>query len=295
MSFEIRRMTRDDVPEVGRIGVEAFNELMARHNRPPLYPDPQVGHLAATAYQSIDPDRSLVATDEGRIVGSIFYRRRGETVSVGPATVAPAAQGRGVGTKLFETVIEREPAARSMRIMQDSLNLPSFELLVRIGYALGEEVAMFTLPAGFREERDSDPSVRIARAEDMSDILKMDAERFGSDRRRDFEFLRRFGKILTIHSGRTLQGYLAQMPTPGRTMLGPGGAESPDALLRLILGAVGETLGELSLFLPARNHENVRPLLTTGFRLVGLSNLMYRGSWQPPAGAYAYSLFPESH
>ena len=58
---------------------------------------------------------------------------------------------------------------------------------------------------------------------------------------------------------------------------------------------MGETLGELSLLLPARGSASVRPLLETGFRLVGLSNLMYRGSWQPPTGAYAYSLFPESH
>ena len=94
MTFEIRRMTREDIPEVGRIGVEAFNELMARHNRPPLYPDPQVGPLAATAYISIDAERSLVATEDSRIVGSIFYRRRGDTVSVGPATVAPAVAGR---------------------------------------------------------------------------------------------------------------------------------------------------------------------------------------------------------
>ena len=225
MTFEIRRMTREDIPEVGRIGVEAFNDLMARHNRPPLYPDPQVGPLAATAYLSIDPERSLVAIEEGRIIGSIFYRRRGETVSVGPGTVAPAAQGRGVGTKLFQTVIEREPNAGSMRIMQDSLNLASFELLVRIGYSLGEEVAMFTLPAGFREEHESDSAVRMARTEDLSDILVLDRRLFGSDRKRDFEFLRRFGKILTIHSGKTLDGYLRKCRRPGRTMLGPGGAD----------------------------------------------------------------------
>jgi GNAT superfamily N-acetyltransferase len=295
MTFEIRRMTREDIPEVGRIGVEAFNDLMARHNRPPLYPDPQVGPLAATAYVSIDPERSLVAMDENRIIGSIFYRRRGETVSVGPATVAPAAQGRGVGTKLFQTVIEREPNARSMRIMQDSLNLASFELLVRIGYSLGEEVAMFTLPAGFREEHESDPTVRVARAEDLVEILALDRRLFGSDRKRDFEFLRRFGKILAIHSGKALDGYLAQMPTPGRIMLGPGGADSPEALRRLVQHAVGETLGELSLLVPARDYENIKPLLATGFRLVGLSNWMYRGSWTPPVGAYAYSLFQESH
>lgn len=295
MAVEIRRMTRDDIPEVGRIGVEAFNDLMARHNRPPLYPDPQVGPLAATAYLSIDPERSLVAVEEGKVVGSIFYRRRGDTVSVGPATVAPVAQGRGVGTALFRWVIEREPSATSMRIMQDSLNLASFELLVRIGYSLGEEVAMFTLPAGFREEREPDSAVRIGRGEDLGEILAMDRRLLSSDRRRDFEFLRRFGKILTIHTGRNLEGYLAQMPTPGRTMLGPGGADSPDVLRRLILHAVGETLGELSLLLPARESESVKPLFETGFRLVGLSNLMYRGSWQPPAGAYAYSLFPESH
>jgi len=111
----------------------------------------------------------------------------------------------------------------------------SFELLVRIGFALGEEVAMFTLPAGFREDHDPESAVRVARTEDLSEILTMDRRLFGSDRRRDFEFLRRFGKILTLQQGGSLQGYLAQMPTPGRTMLGPGGAGGP--------GAVGRGVG----------------------------------------------------
>jgi hypothetical protein len=237
----------------------------------------------------------LVAIDGDRIVGSIFYRRRGETVSVGPGTVAPADQGKGIGRALFGAVIDQEGGARSMRIMQDSLNLSSFELLVRIGYALGEEVAMFTLPGDFREEREPDAAVRSATAEDLAEILAMDRRLFGSDRRRDFEFLRRFGKVLVLHSGKAVLGYLAQMPTPGRTMLGPGGADEEDSLRRLILHAVGETLGELSLLLPPRGRGQVNTLLEAGFRLVGLSNLMYRGEWRPPEGAYAYSLFPESH
>lgn len=295
MDTKIRSMARADIAEVGRIGVEAFNDLMARHNRPPLYPDPQVGPMAATAYLTTDLDCSLVAAEGERIVGSIFYRRRGDAVSVGPVTVAPADQGRGVGRKLFEEVLRREPKARSMRIMQDSLNLSAFELLVRIGYSLGEEIAMLTLPAGFRENHESDSGVRAASAEDLAEILAMDRRLFGSDRKRDFEFLRRFGKVLVLHSGRTFHGYLAQMPTPGRTMLGPGGAEDEEALLRLIQYAVGETLGELSLLLPARSRVTVKPLLESGFRLVGLANLMYRGEWQRPSGGYAYSLFPESH
>src|SRR6185295_18810886 len=94
MTFEIRRMTREDIPEVGRIGVEAFNDLMARHNRPPLYPDPQVGPLAATAYLSIDPERSLVATEEGRIVGSVFFRRRDGVGRTGDGRARGAGQGR---------------------------------------------------------------------------------------------------------------------------------------------------------------------------------------------------------
>ncbi|MGH7857986.1 MAG: hypothetical protein ACREQY_11715, partial [Candidatus Binatia bacterium] len=216
-------------------------------------------------------------------------------VSVGPTTVAPADQGKGVGRALLQSVIDREPKARSMRLMQDSLNLASFELLVRLGYALGEEVAMLTLPAGFREDRESDPEVRPATADDLEGVLEMDRRLAGSDRRKDFELLRRFGKVLVLHSGRELRGYLAQMPTPGRTMLGPGGAEEPESLLRLSLHAVAETLGELSLLLPAWSRAGVCPLLDAGFRLVGLTNLMFRGEWQEPRGAYTYSLFPESH
>jgi GNAT superfamily N-acetyltransferase len=295
MSFEIRRMVRGDIAEVGRIGVEAFNDLMARHNRPPLYPDPQVGPLAATAYLTTDPEGSYVALEGKRVVGSIFYRRRGDTVSVGPATVAPADQGKGVGRALLQGVIDREPNARSMRIMQDSLNLASFELLVRLGYSLGEEVAMLSLPAGFRDERESDAEVRAANVDELGEVLDMDRRLVGSDRRKDFEFLRRFGKVLILHSGRQLRGYLAQMPTPGRTMLGPGGADGDEALLRLVFHAVTETLGELSLLLPAWSRGTVCPLLAAGFRLVGLTNLMYRGEWRQAQGAYAYSLFPESH
>ena len=295
MTYEIRRMTRADIPEVGRIGVEAFNELMERHNRPPLYPDPQVGPLAATASLNLDPERCLVATEGERIVGSIFYRRRGDTVSVGPTTVAPAEQGKGIGKKLFETVIEKEANARSMRVVQDSLNLASFELLIRIGYTLGEEIGVFSLPAGFREERGADPAVHPATSEDLNELLAMDRRMFLSDRRRDFEFLRRFGKVLVLHEGKTLRGYLAKMPTPGRTMLGPGGADGPESLARLVHHAVAETLGELSFLLPARDRASVSVILEAGFRLAGLTNLMFRGEWQPPAGAYAYSLFPESH
>lgn len=295
MAFEIRRMIRGDIAEVGRIGVEAFNDLMARHNRPPLYPDPQVGPLAATAYLTTDPEGSFVALDGKRVVGSIFCRRRGDTVSVGPATVAPGDQGRGIGRSLLQKVIDLEPGARSMRIMQDSLNLSSFELLVRLGYSLGEEVAMLALPAGFRDDRESDPDVRAATHDDLAAVLAMDQELVGSDRRKDFEFLRRFGKVLVLHHGGRLRGYIARMPTPGRTMLGPGGGEDSAALLRLVFHAVAETLGELSLLLPARSGETVGPLLDAGFHLVGLTNLMFRGEWRPPGGAWAWSLFPESH
>jgi hypothetical protein len=179
--------------------------------------------------------------------------------------------------------------------MQDSLNLSSFELLVRLGYALGEEVAMLTLPAGFREDRESDPDVRAASADELGAILEMDRSLVGSDRRKDFEFLRRFGKVLVLHTGGGVRGYLAQMPTPGRTMLGPGGAEDSESLLRLVFHAVAETLGELSLLLPASSRDGICPLLAASFRLVGLTNLMYRGKWQRPGGAYGYSLFPESH
>jgi hypothetical protein len=40
-------------------------------------------------------------------------------------------------------------------------------------------------------------------------------------------------------------------------MLGPGGADSPEVLRRLVRHAVGETLGELSLLVPARDYENI--------------------------------------
>jgi len=214
-------MTRDDIPEVGRIGVEAFNDLMARHKkkRPPLYPTLRwVLSRPRRTSRSI-PERSLVATEDAGSSARCLSPR-GDTVSVGPATVAPAAQGKGVGTKLFQAV-SRALAEWPLDAHHAGFSEPRFlRVVVRIGYALGEEVAMFTLPAGFREEHDVEPAVRVARGEDLSEILTMDRRLFGSDggaTSSSFAAL----KDPRAAEGGSLQGYLGADADACRTMLGP--------------------------------------------------------------------------
>ena len=55
----------------------------------------------------------VVAEAEGRIVGSNFVDERGTIHGVGPITVDPEAQGRGVGRRLMEAVMERSRGSRA--------------------------------------------------------------------------------------------------------------------------------------------------------------------------------------
>ena len=66
----------------------------------------------------------VVAEVDGRIVGSNFLDERDPIVGVGPITVDPASQARGVGKQLMQAVIQRwrETGAPGIRLLQDAFN-----------------------------------------------------------------------------------------------------------------------------------------------------------------------------
>ena len=66
----------------------------------------------------------VVAEEDGRIVGSNFLDERCAVRGVGPITIDPDAQSRGVGRKLMQAVIERgrSQQAPSIRLVQDAFN-----------------------------------------------------------------------------------------------------------------------------------------------------------------------------
>jgi predicted N-acetyltransferase YhbS len=67
---------------------------------------------------------AVVALGDGEIVGSNFMDERSEIVGIGPITVDPATQKRGVGRLLMERVLDRSAARRApgVRLVQAGYN-----------------------------------------------------------------------------------------------------------------------------------------------------------------------------
>lgn len=102
----------DDVNDVGKIMFEAFSYLANKHGFPSDFPSIDIGKDAASYFLSNSGFYSVVAEDthedKGKIIGSNFLDERSNMVAgVGPITVDPNFQNKGVGKQLMKNVMER--------------------------------------------------------------------------------------------------------------------------------------------------------------------------------------------
>ncbi|MET8680373.1 GNAT family N-acetyltransferase [Streptomyces sp. NPDC004647] len=107
MDLVLRPGTAADAGECGRICFEAFAGIAREHGFPPDVPSPEAG-AALTEMALRHPGfYSVVAELDGRIVGSNFLDERSAVVGVGPVTIDPSVQNRGVGRRLMRDVMDR--------------------------------------------------------------------------------------------------------------------------------------------------------------------------------------------
>jgi GNAT superfamily N-acetyltransferase len=114
------------------------------------------------------PCRSVVAEDQGQIVGSNFLDERSCIASVGPITVDPTTQNRGLGLRLMQDVLDR--AARQqkagVRLLQAGYHNRSLCLYTKLGFCTREPVsALQGKPLG---QRFPGYEVRPATAADVA-------------------------------------------------------------------------------------------------------------------------------
>jgi predicted N-acetyltransferase YhbS len=107
MDLKLRRGAPADAAECARICFEAFKSIAERHNFPPDFPSPDVASGLMALLLAHPNFYSIVAELDGRIVGSNFLDERSKMGGVGPITVDPNAQTRGIGRRLMENVLVR--------------------------------------------------------------------------------------------------------------------------------------------------------------------------------------------
>lgn len=142
MAIKVRPGSPADATECGRICYEAFANLANAHGFPPDFPSPDVASGALLGLLSHPNFYSVVAEDEGRVIGSNFLDERSAIAGVGPLTIDPLSQNAGVGRELMLDVIDRakRKSFPSVRLLQAAYHNRSLSLYAKLGFHCRESL-----------------------------------------------------------------------------------------------------------------------------------------------------------
>ena len=283
MSIVLRPGTPADAQACGTICFEAFRSVCSAHNFPPDFPSPEVAGGLMSVLLAHPRFYSVVAEVDGHVAGSNFLDERTNIVGVGPITVDPAGQNRGVGGRLMQDVLDRAAGrqAAGVRLLQAGFHNRSLCLYTKLGFHTREPVSILQgKPLG---RKLPGYEVRPATAADEAACNGLCRQVHGFDRAGELrDAIDQKAATVVEHHGR-IAGY-----TTGIAFFGHSVAETNLGLMALI-GAAPE-FGGPGFLLPTRNHEIFAWCLEAGLKLVYQMTLMTTGFYREPDGAYLPSV-----
>ncbi|MBK8467385.1 MAG: GNAT family N-acetyltransferase [Chloracidobacterium sp.] len=282
--FTLRQPRPEDAQRLGEICYEAFKTISEEHGFPPDFPsvEPAVGLMSMMI--SVPFAYGVVAEDaEGRVVGSNFLWEMDTVAGVGPITIDPAAQNSSIGKALMNDVIRRgeEKGAPSIRLVQAAYHNRSLSLYTKLGFNTVEPLSLMNGPKIGAEIEGY--HVRPMTAEDLDGVEEVCRRVHGISRRNEAAGAIQQGNAKVVeHDGR-ITGYTTVLGFFGHTV-----GESNEDLKALI--AEAESIAGNGFLLPTRNSELMRWCFDHGLRIVMPLNLMSRGVYQEPRGAFMPSI-----
>jgi GNAT superfamily N-acetyltransferase len=283
MDVKLRPGTPDDAETCGRICYEAFAEIARKHGYPPDVPALEIGIGFTSMLLGHPRFYSVVAELNGKIVGSNFLDERSTVAGVGPITVDPAVQDRGIGRALMHDVLERaaDQGRPGVRLLQSAYHVRSLSLYADLGFQVRDLLACMqgTPPngevAGYR--------VRRAVAEDVDACATVCNRVHGHDRTGEVRDAITHGTALVVeHDGR-VSGYATDLG-----FFAHASGESNEDLKALIMAA--DAFEGPGILVPTTNIDLFRWCMDQGLRVVQFMSLMTVGLYTPPQGAYMPSV-----
>lgn len=110
------------------------SQLIGYPNLPPLR------ETAAELQRSAE--QFLAYQEEGQMVGTVSYLRRGDTLDIGRLVVSPAHFRRGIAGKLLAAVETAEPSLRYITVSTAAKNLPALTLYRKHGYSVVRQTVL---------------------------------------------------------------------------------------------------------------------------------------------------------
>jgi predicted N-acetyltransferase YhbS len=283
MTVTIRRGHLDDAPECGRICHAAFASIANAHNFPPDFPNAEVATGAVRGMLGNSGFFGVVAEDDGKIVGSNFLDERNSISGVGPITVDPGVQNKGIGAALMHAVMTRskEKAFPGIRLVQAGYHTRSLSLYAKLGFEVREHLSCMQGPAIARPMPGY--AVRAATTDDGNACNALCQSVHGASRYGELRDAVARDAASVVERGGRVTGY-----TTGIAFFGHSVCETTDDLKALI--AVTKVFAGPGFLVPSRNGALLRWCLAQGLRVTQPLTLMTMGLYNEPSGAYLPSI-----
>ena len=282
----IRPVGLSDADACADIIYRAFKSFAESHGFPPDFASVDAAKLLANTFIAHPSISGVVAESNGQVLGSNFLVKADAVYGVGPITVEPSAQGRGIGRKLMQAVLALGQDAIGIRLVQDAFNTRSISLYGSLGFDTKEPLMLMlgrptSKPvAGF--------NVRALSAADLDTCSTLCESVHGITRKGEVRDALQTFMPLGVERGGLLTGYLT---APTFWLMNHGVARSDKDLRALMLGAAALCSEPLSFLLPIRQASFFRWCLAEGFKVVKPMTLMAMGKYQKPKGCFFPSVF----
>jgi predicted N-acetyltransferase YhbS len=275
----LREAEPADLGECAQICFEAFAGIHDHHRFPRDFPVLEAATGMLQAWIQHPSVWGVVAELDGRIVGSNFLDERDPIRGVGPITVAADAQNAGAGRRLMEAVLKRGEGAPGIRLLQDGFHMRSLALYSSLGF---DVTASCVLMSG---EPGGDPvdgvQVRPLTEEDIPECESLCERVHGFNRTGALRDAIPISPFVALRDGRIV----AYASTVTFWPMAHGVAEGDEDMEALLLGAAAQVDGPIAMLVPLPS-----PLfgwcLRNGLRGVKPMNVMSRGAYQEPRGAW---------
>lgn len=284
MALELVPATEEEIPALSRICHEAFSALHDRFGIERDIPDAAVGEMIISQVVKRPDYTGVMALLDGKVVGSNFLVQADEVAGVGPITVDPVAQSKGIGRALMQWVIDeaRRREIRQTRLFQEALNTTSLSLYTSLGFDWRDSAALMqALPA---EEEDT--TVRPVTTEDLPAIAELSRSAYGFSRAGDAARLIEWQVpgFVRVLDGRPVGYHFA-------TLFGHAGAIDDEILIGLASQAARHLPAPLARYIcPMGRLGFYRKALAAGHRTVKMLSYMSLGEYIAPDGPHFPSI-----
>ena len=288
MAAKIVPVRPDHIPALAKICFEAFGALQDRHGVERDFDSVETSEMVVGMFGSRPDVAGFAAEENGELLGSNFIMFADPVASVGPITVAPGTQARGVGKALMLAVMEeaRKRGVAQVRLQQEAINTASLSLYTKLGFDWRDGCALVKIGGMAAVPPAAGATIRAATGDDLEAIDRISSRQFHATRRGECGVMLKMGfPTAVLVRGGEVRGY----HFPG--FLGHGFAETAADLAALIAHSARHAPPPFQkVLVPLSQNELHRTLLGHGARTVKLFNYMTVGPFTPPGGAWVPSI-----